>query len=414
MGNDDKVALVLSGGAVRGAYEAGVVAGILAVLGIGPKDNCPFDKKQILDPRPGYIGSEDGLTTFAGMVSRLDDHVGEIVTLLEDLEIDLFGLLGWKRLLPKIRKRKRRTSGRSFFRAEPLDLVVRQRTDWDKLHENISSEIVKGCIVTALRMDTGQNAQFVELSPSTHFEPSRDPRRYAIKCRLTADHVLASAAIPIVFPARLIDGLSYVDGGLRFKTPIAPAIRCGANKLLAISVRHQKDKEALSAEHHKDEETTRLVFLAGKILDALLLDPLDYDLQLLERFNRIADVLQSTVPPEQMHKIDQAVAEIRGLPYRPLRTLVFYPSEDLGVMATECMRNHGLRTGKGFQSHIKSSFMSRLLSQPSDLGSFLFFDGEFCRRMIALGRKDAIARQTAIRAFFDMPLHHAPLPKSGM
>src|SRR5262249_28028597 len=150
--------------------------------------------------------------------------------------------------------------------------------------------------------------------------------------------VLASAALPLLFPARRIDGSFFCDGGLRFNTPIAPAIRTGARKLVIVALR-----AARTAADAKDtlEEYPNPLFLIGKVFDALLLDPVDYDLRVLARFNRLMEAMEVGVTPATLRRVRQILTADRGLPYRRVETLVFRPSEDIGVLALE----HEKKTG---------------------------------------------------------------------
>lgn len=392
-------ALVLSGGGARGAYEVGVLEGTLEVLGVQPGDPPPF---QI------FTGTSVGAINAVFLASQA--QYGDLgvprlkalwseLTLLEDLRVDPFRLLGLER--PEWLRRADRPStaaGRAVLRAEPLDRIIRREIAWDQLHQNIHHERVKACIVAALRMDSGRTTLFIEQSPQTRYASSPDPRREAITTALTADHVLASASIPFVFPPRRIGAHLYADGGLRFNTPIAPAIRAGAERLFVVTVRYRGELHPEAPVPPEDHD--RMAFLLGKLFNALLLDPLDYDLQVLERFNRLMDVLTSTLPPDRMAKVEQALGEMRGQPYRHLKTLVFHPSQDLGAMANSHAQTHGLRTGSGLTARFKERGLASLLAKRSDLGSFLLFDGSYTRRLIELGRQDALARRTAIRAFF--------------
>ena len=145
-------------------------------------------------------------------------------------------------------------------------------------------------------MVSGRTTIFTEHAPGAHIAPVHDERRTTSIERIAPDHVLASAAIPLLFPTRRVGRHYYCDGGLRFNTPIAPAIRAGAERLVVISVRYARTPREVAAEEESDVgegKDLSPVFLIGKLLDALLLDPVEYDLRVLERLNQVMEVLES-------------------------------------------------------------------------------------------------------------------------
>jgi NTE family protein len=137
--------------------------------------------------------------------------------------------------------------------------------------------------------------------------------------------------------------------------------------------------------------------LLGKVLNALLLDPTHYDLQVLDRFNKIIETMERVLDPSQLAEFQRVVRKERNMEYRKLQTLVFRPSRDIGEIAVEHTRQI---TPQG----IGPRFLYRLANQrsvwQSDLVSFLCFDGGFAEQLVNLGREDAHARAPEIRLFF--------------
>ena len=185
---------------------------------------------------------------------------------------------------------------------------------------------------------------------------------------------------------------------MRFNTPFAPAIRAGADKLVVISL--------LSQEAPEDDPTPKSerihaynspLFLIGKVLNALLLDPMRYDLQVLDRFNRLIDALEKALPPHELEDVQRVLREARGLPYRKLDTLVFRPTVDVGRLARE--RALELQ-GSRFSSWLLARTATLGSLWESDLLSFILFDHEFAEELISLGHRDAMARKDEIKAFF--------------
>jgi NTE family protein len=215
---------------------------------------------------------------------------------------------------------------------------------------------------------------------------------------LTADHILASAALPLVFPARRVGQAFFCDGGVRFNTPIAPALRAGAERLVVVSLASQ---EAPPSDPTPIEDRIQAfnspVFMIGKVLNALLLDPLHYDLQVLARLNDLLAVLESVLPPHELDAVQDVVRKSRGIPYRRVETLVFRPSQDVGKMARN--RSAKLQTSR-FSSWLVARTATLGALWESDLLSFILFDAEFADELIQLGRSDALARAKEIETFF--------------
>ena len=139
------------------------------------------------------------------------------------------------------------------------------------------------------------------------------------------------------------------------------------------------------------------VFLLGKVLNALLLDPVRYDLQVMDRLNRLMGALEDNLTPEEMSRVDEVLTRSRGAPYRKIDTLVFAPSVDIGRMA----HDHARRTKTRNASSLLVRRLADLRDQiESDLLSFILFDGEFAESLATLGKRDALARSEEIVDFF--------------
>jgi NTE family protein len=394
--------IVLSGGGARGAYEAGVVAGIMEVL---RPTQAPFDilcGTSVGALNAAYLASHAHFPDMnaAGLISQWQS-----LELNRHLKLDMRGLLGWRRsfsatkpVLSAAATNGPDYAGRSVLDTDAIDELVESAVAWDSLHENVASGRVRALIVAALHISSGKTTLFAEMTGGVEFKAGRDPRRMPFVGPIGAEHVLASAAIPLLFPARRVGSDYFCDGSVRYNTPIAPAIRAGAERLVVISLlTDAPDSSGPAPLEDRLRAYRSPIFLIGKVLNALLLDPLNYDLQILERFNRLIDTLEHTLTPEEMGRINSVLEESRGLSYRRVRTLVFRPSKDIGRMARE--RSKMIKSSM-FSSWLLARTATLGAIWESDLVSFILFDREFARELVQLGRQDTVARAREILEFF--------------
>ncbi len=390
---------------MRGAYEVGVVAGIM----------------EVLDPEPGsgpvfqvFAGTSVGAinaTYLASNAAHSDHGVERLAEVWNSLRLEdharvrPFGLARWPETLARFRSKSTEgPTGSSLLDSRGIEVLVRRTIDWAKLHENLDNGTIDAVMIAALHVISGRTTMFTEHAPQCKIAPMSDERKATSFERITADHVLASAAIPLLFPTRRIGEHYYCDGGLRFNTPIAPAIRAGAERLVVVSVRHERSQREIAAavlnDAGKGGELSS-VFLVGKLLNALLLDPVAYDLQVLERLNQVMEVLEETLDADDLERIQRVWIKHRGAPYRRLKKLVFQPSRDLGRVAGDFIRK-SLRTTnlRPVAKYLIEKLASDAPEPEADWASYLLFDGSFAHELIEIGRQDARAQADKIREFF--------------
>jgi len=400
--------IVLSGGGMRGAYEAGVIAGVMQVLGRKGHDAPLF---RVMS------GTSVGAINAAYLASRADrgDHaVEELLAFWRSLRLEvhaklrLLGLMRWPKRVTELFRSGTASipPGTSLLDTRELERLVEKAVDFERLRDHVRDGRVHALLVAALHVVSGKTTVFAEISPTARYVPSRTGTRVARVEPISIDHVLASAAIPLLFPTRKVGERFYCDGGLRFNTPIAPAIRAGANPLLVVSVSHRVSEAELRVLEREHEEAEGMdlgpLFLVGKLLNALLLDPVKHDLQVLSRLNDLVEVLENTLSEEEYERIQEVLVRTRGTGYRRLDTLVFTPSEDIGRLAGDYLRSVQRNAEL---NPLLERFLARAsvegMSQEADWASYLLFDGGFAERLIELGRGDAQARADEIRAVFD-------------
>lgn len=395
-------ALVLSGGGMRGAYEVGILSGIVEVMDAEPGGPALFDV--LAGTSVGAINA----AYFAANADAHDHRVERLADTWQSLRLDDHARLRPLGLapLPDALRRLAKSSvlGKSLLDTRAVEVLVRRTVDWERMHRNVDAGIVRAVMVAALHVVSGRTTVFTEGAPGVRIEDTRDERRVTAFERITADHVLASAAIPLLFPTRKLGDHYYCDGGLRFNTPIAPAIRAGAERLVVVSVRHERSVREVAAVEAADQaqmQNLSPIFLIGKLLNALLLDPVQYDLQVLERLNHMMEVLEETLSPEDLERVHRVWVRHRGAPYRRLKTLVFTPSRDLGRIAAEYIRSSlRVKELKPIARYLLERAARDTPEAEADWASYMLFDGGFAHELIEIGRADARARAAEIREFF--------------
>lgn len=385
---------------MRGAYEAGAIAGMIEILGLRHGDAAPFDV---------FCGTSVGAINAAYLAAHADDGTMDIDGLLgvwSSLEITEFLRANPLRmLLAGVPWRGgAEYHGRSILDPRPLQRLLQESIPWARLHANVERGLVRAIMIAALDVADGHTTLFGDFAPGVRFQAAPEPRREVVHTPLTAEHVMASFAIPLLFPARRIGRRYFCEGGLRFNTPIAPAIRAGAERLVVVSLLTRRPPRIGEDQAGVDEYPSPF-FLAGKVLNALLLDPVVHDLQVLERFNRLITILERTVPPAVLEQVQEMLLQTRGAPYRRIRTLHIEPSEDLGRIAGAHLANNLplWKLSSPMRALLRySASANRYLE--ADLASYLLFDGRFAERLVELGRRDARARADEVHRFFESPI----------
>jgi len=398
-GGDQPLALVLSGGGARGAYEAGVLRYALGKLAAR---RGPSAIPQI------FCGTSVGAINACALAARAelpDLGVRLLADRWESLRLEDVFKLGWGDLAAIARwlVGKPVTDGiTSFLDAGPLAVLVREFVPWRSLHQNVADGRVRAVTLSATDVETGHTVIFVE-SATDHALYSTDASVEYVSARLKPQHALASAAIPIIFPTVRVGGRLFVDGSVRQNTPISPAIRMGCERVLVIGLR--ADPRTLLARASRrqaaseQESLSAPLYLFGKLLDALLLDRVENDLANLRRVNAALRALSPGVLEEQPVALALVAA---GGSLRPVSDLFIRPSQDLGKVAADVLTRPAVRA----RLSGPAGYLMRRIGEnavetqdPSDLLSYLLFDGEYARELIALGERDAHEVREELDAF---------------
>jgi NTE family protein len=400
--------LVLSGGGARGAYEAGVLSWVLDEL--PTRLGAPVRFQILTGTSVGaihacYVAATAGAS---GAGRRLLDiwrtlEVGGVY------RVGLGDLIGVPlRVLGLTRPRKAPPEPgiperlRGLLDTLPLERLVRSRIPWADLRRHIDTGVVETVAVAATEIGTGRSIVWVDNRKRTVPRWAHDPFVVARPAALEPAHALASAAIPFLFPALRLGDAYYCDGGLRLNTPLAPALRLGANRLLIVGLRHRPspDEEAAEIGAQREADYGSLTYLAGKVLNALLLDHVDYDVDRLRVVNAILDTGVRAYGPDFLARMNETVEALRGTPYHVVRNVYLQPSRDLARLALECLRRHRPRGARSWLSDATLRYAVHGIAAEADLLSYLYFDRCYAEHLIELGRADAEAKSAALVEFF--------------
>ena len=387
MGIHDKTGLILTGGGARAAYQVGVLQAISQILwaqGWAPARN-PFDI---------ICGTSAGAINATALACRADDFGEGVQTLLDAWQhisvgqvyrADSIGVLRsgarWLSLLSFgwLLSTWRAAPPSSLLDNTPLAGLLHRMLDLPRLDAVLAGGVLHALAVTASSYTLGHHITFYQ-SAATH-APWLRTQRIALQQQIGVEHLLASAAIPFIFPAvpLSVDGrLEYCgDGSMRQLAPISPAIHLGATRVLVVGAGRMNEplREAPPSAHYPS-----LAQIAGHAMSSIFLDSLAVD---IERVNRINTTL-SMMPPQFLAKT----------PLRPIELLVIAPSERIDDIAARHVSSlpgpvRALLSGIGATE-----------SSGSALASYLLFEAGFTGELIRLGQRDTHARHADVLAFF--------------
>jgi NTE family protein len=368
------MALVLSGGGARGAYQAGVVSGLVE-LGLMPAGPSAFDV---------IVGSSAGAIN-AGMLAAHADDIGEgtrrLVEIWNQLEaqqvfrtdIRSLGRIGvrWAWDL-SFGGALRRVQPKALLDTAPLRKLL-GRIPLSRVEAHVKAGTLHALAVAATDLYSSNGFVFVHGHPDIH--PWKRSRWRVERTRIGVDHLMASSAIPVFFPTVPIGRRHFGDGCIRNTAPLSPAINLGADRIVAIGVQGPGVPD--SGKPKKVPPPT-IAQIAGVLLDAVMIDAIEVDVEHSDRVNTSVVSCRGSDPSN---------------PFRWIDVLWLRPSADIGRIAAELAERvppilRYLMRGLGTDEAI------------TELLSYLLFDPVFCGRLVDLGRNDVIAAREQIADFF--------------
>ncbi len=393
-----RLAIILSGGGARGAYEAGVLSFLFDEL-TRRRGGAP--KVDIL------CGTSVGAINSAYLAAHLIDPVlgvRRLVDVWSGMRLDHVLGFGLKQAVSLPRVLTGGGGGSGLFDVTPMSSLVQREIPWRAVSRSMRKGLLGALSVSTTEVSTGRTVIFMQTGPNTAL-PTRAPPRTLIRAeRIGPQHALASAAIPLLFPPVRIGSQLYVDGGVRQNTPIAPAIRLGATHVLVIGT----SRLVRGIARPQQIGAPGATFLMGKIMNALLLDHLDSDLGSVNLLNDILASGEAAYGPDFLNTINEAAGLRGGHVFRPISTMVVRPSERVGKLAADYLRAGRLRGGPSVTKRLLK-LLDVGVADDADLASYLLFDGGFARRLVDLGRSDAYARRSELLNFLGAAEEDTPV-----
>ncbi len=376
-----KTGLVLSGGGARAAYQVGVLKAVSHLI----------FKKPCGNPFPIICGTSAGAinaTLLACYAKTPAVGIKELEKIWESFSVgqifraDFFGILNnslaWLRaiFLKKSHKKKQV----SLLNNQPLEKLLQRVINYSQLEQAIESHALDAICVTASGYTSGQSVSFFQ--GRKNLKGWKRHRRVGCQTWLNAKHLLASSAIPLVFPAVQINREFFGDGSVRFLAPLSPAIHLGAQRILVVGVDPVKPVNERKADTLVYPTTADV---AGHVLDSVFIDSLDSDLERIKRINKTLELI-----PEEVRN--------KETPLRPIQTLAISPTKDLSELSSQYF-NSLPRMVKFFFRRIGIDD-----TEGSTVLSYLLFEKAYTKELIELGYQDAMDMSEAIVDFFQPEL----------
>lgn len=375
-------ALVLSGGGARAAYQVGVLKAVSEIL-----------PRRTHNPFPIICGTSAGAINalaLAGRPGHLRLRARKLEAIWANLRAeqiyrtDTLGVIKntTRILISLLYSGYNRKRPLALLDNTPLRQLLEQLVRFRYIDEAIASGELTAVSTTAMDYETGRSVTFFQ----GNHENWERTRRLGVRTGLSIDHLIASSAIPTIFPAASINGSYYGDGAVRQLKPLSAAIHLGAEKIFIIGV---SDNPLHTDALHKSEHPPSAAQMIAQLLNSAFIDAIESDLETLEAINRLALHMPEKAREENLRYIDYVCVS----PSEPIDEMAQHYIHELPRSVRLFLRGTGATSKSGGAS----------------AASYLLFEPGFCRDLLDLGYRDALRQEEKILSFF---LDHADLPSA--
>ncbi len=376
-----KNALILSGGGARAAYQVGVLKAVAELLPEGTHNPFPI----ICGTSAGAINA----VTLAAYEGSFRDAVTKLEDIWGNLEPGQIYRYGWLEMVWGLLRFGSSFLNRgvglgrpiSLLNNEPLRALIKRTVDFKNIDRSLARGDLEAVSITAMSYNSGHSVSFFQAPP--HMLEWERHRRKGRRTLLAVDHLMASSAIPAIFPTAKIEYEYYGDGALRQLAPISPALHLGADQVFIIGVSGNRE-QSQDNRRKRDRHSPSMGQIIGHMFNSAFVDSLEGDIERLERINRLIEKL----PESERHD------EELGL--KPINSLVVSPTQAIDRLAGQNI------------CHLPASlkFFLRATGATAKTGgataaSYLLFAKPFTEELIALGYRDAMWDKERILPFFN-------------
>ncbi|PAU57508.1 patatin-like phospholipase family protein [Pseudomonas indica] len=374
--------LILSGGGSRAAYQVGVLSAIADLL-----------PDAAHNPFPVIVGTSAGAINAVGLACgalHFTEAIRRLTAVWQGFRTHQVYRSDW----PGVLRQASRFIGHSLLglgsqvpvallNNAPLRDLLEREIDFSGIAAAVARRQLRAVAVTAFGYESGQAVTFYQGRAT--IDPWFRHRRVGVPTRLTAEHLMASAAIPLLFPPVKLNREYFGDGAVRQSAPISPALHLGANRVLVVGVSGNplgRDANSVLPRPQSGRPPT-LAQIGGHMLNSTFIDSLEGDIELLERLNHMSRLVPSGLHP-------------RGLGLKPVEVLVISPSQPLDQIAAR----HHHELPRALRLFLRGPGATK--ASGASVLSYLLFESGYCNELIELGYQDAMSQKEALIGFLGL------------